>query len=126
MIRGFSIVGSLLAAPTRRSKFVLGLAMGFLPCGFLYAGLLKAMETADPLAGAGTMLAFGLGTAGALLLTGFLSSTIAAPLRRWGNWIAAACMIFLGAMMLYRGLMAHGMLPRSSPGDSQPPHGHQH
>jgi hypothetical protein len=119
-------VTALMTKPTRGSKFTLGLALGFLPCGFLYAGLLKAVESGGPLSGALTMTAFGLGTAGALILTGLFSSAITAPLRRWGNILAAAAMILLGSLLLYRGLMARGMLPPSSPGEPQQPHGYRH
>jgi sulfite exporter TauE/SafE len=49
----------------------LGLALGFLPCGFLYAALLAAGATGDPAAGALGMAAFGLGTMPALLLVAF-------------------------------------------------------
>ncbi len=101
----------LFQSPSRRSKFMLGLCLGFLPCGFLYAGLLKAIETGSLLAGAATMLAFGLGTSGAMVATGLLSSFITAPLRRWSHWIGAMGMILLGFLLIYRGVMAHGMLP---------------
>jgi hypothetical protein len=119
-------ISRLLMAPTRRSKFMLGLALGFLPCGFLYAGLLKAIETGTPLAGAGTMLAFGTGTACAMIATGMFSSALAAPLRRWGNRVAAAGMILLGGLLLYRGIMAHGMGAHSPQPAAQPGHEHMH
>ena len=64
--------GCICRAP--RGKFGLGLTLGFLPCGLIYAALLKAMDPAAPLAGALTMLAFGLGTAVALLAMGVASS----------------------------------------------------
>jgi hypothetical protein len=50
--------------------YLLGVALGFLPCGFLYAALAAAAATADPLQGALAMLAFGLGTVPALVLVG--------------------------------------------------------
>lgn len=40
----------------------LGLVWGWLPCGLVYAALITALGTADPLHGALVMLAFGLGT----------------------------------------------------------------
>src|SRR5512141_1325170 len=58
------------------SKLLLGLAMGFLPCGLLYAGLLKAASTGTALGGAASMAAFGVGTAGALLGIGLFSSVV--------------------------------------------------
>jgi len=106
----------LLLIPSQRSKFLLGLAMGFLPCGFLYAGLFKAMETGTPLMGAATMLAFGLGTAGSMIAAGLLSTLLTAPMRRWGNAVAAIGVVLLGALLLYRGLSGHGILPRNHGG----------
>jgi hypothetical protein len=50
--------------------YLLGVALGFLPCGFLYAALAAAAATADPLRGGLAMLAFGLGTVPALVLVG--------------------------------------------------------
>jgi len=119
-------ISRLVTAPTTRSKFGLGLAMGFLPCGFLYAGLLKAVETGGHAGGAGTMLAFGAGTAGAMIACGLFSSAATAPLRRWSNVLAACGTILLGALLLYRAAAGHGMLSDPNPGDAQPPHVYHH
>jgi len=58
----------------------LGLLWGWLPCGLVYSVLLLAATTADVAAGAGTMLAFGIGTMPAMILTGIgglrLSTTV--------------------------------------------------
>lgn len=48
----------------------LGLAWGLIPCGLVYSVLLLAATSAEPLAGAATMLAFGLGTMPAMIATG--------------------------------------------------------
>jgi hypothetical protein len=89
-----------------RSKFRLGLVMGFLPCGLIYAALLKAMESAGPVPGALTMLAFGLGTAVALLAVGMASSFAGARLGRWSTQVAAASIMVAGGVLLWRGLAA--------------------
>jgi uncharacterized protein len=118
------VASRLITAPSHRSKFKLGLLLGFLPCGLIYAALLKAMEAGNPVAGAVVMLIFGLGTAGALIVTGFLSSVIAVPLRRWGNMIAAVGVTLLGALLLYRGMMSRGILPHSGNGGAHSVHEH--
>jgi uncharacterized protein len=105
--------GKLLSAPGSGNRFLLGLALGFLPCGLIYAALLKAMATASALAGAATMLAFGLGTAGALLLLGMFSSALRISLNRWGSQLAAAGVTLMGVLLLWRGSMA-GMLMMGS------------
>jgi len=89
-----------------RNKFRLGLALGFLPCGLIYAALLKAMESAGPLAGALTMLAFGLGTSVSLLAVGMASSFAGARFGRWSNRVAAAGIMIAGSVLLWRGLAA--------------------
>jgi sulfite exporter TauE/SafE len=96
----------VLQSATPRSKLVLGLILGFLPCGLVYAALLKAAETANPVGGALTMLAFGVGTAGALFAMGLFSSTIGRWLGRWSNRIASVAVILMGIWLLYKGLAA--------------------
>lgn len=102
-------IGSLLSAPGSRNRFFLGLALGFLPCGLIYAALLKAMATGSAYAGAAAMLAFALGTAGTLLALGMFSSAIRLRLNRWGSQLAAAGVTLMGMLLLWRGTMP-GML----------------
>ena len=70
----------------------LGLLWGWLPCGLVYSVLLLAATTANVAAGAGTMLAFGIGTMPAMILTGIgglrLSTTIGRHHRMAGLLIA--------------------------------------
>jgi sulfite exporter TauE/SafE len=94
-------IGKRLLAP--KGKFTLGLTLGFLPCGLVYAALLKAVDSGSALAGAGTMLAFGAGTAVALLSLGAASSFVRLP--RWNNRLAAVSMMLAGAVLVWRGLM---------------------
>jgi len=97
-------VAPLLTSSTMSSKFLLGLCMGFLPCGLIYAALLKALESGTAIAGALTMLAFGLGTAGALFGVGLVSSFAGARFGRWSNRIAAVSVMVFGVILLWRGL----------------------
>lgn len=100
-------IGRRLLAPG--GKFTLGLTLGFLPCGLIYAALLKAVDSGTALAGALTMLAFGSGTATALLSLGAASSFIRLP--RWSNRVAAVSMLIAGALLVWRGLttpVCHG------------------
>jgi uncharacterized protein len=96
-------VGKLLSAPGSGKRFFLGLALGFLPCGLIYAALLKAMATGSAFAGAANMLAFGLGTAGSLLALGMFSSAIRMRLNRWGSQVAAVGVTLMGLFLLWRG-----------------------
>lgn len=60
--------------------FARGLALGFLPCGLIYAALIAATGAGGALPGALVLAAFGLGTVPALVAVGWLG--VAAG-RRW-------------------------------------------
>ena len=87
-------------------KFRLGLTLGFLPCGLVYAALLKSIDAGSPLQGALTMMAFGAGTSAALLGMGAASSFAGARLGLWSSRLAAVSVMVFGAILLYRGLVA--------------------
>ena len=73
------------------TAFLLGMAWGLIPCGFLYAAQIKAAETGSLLRGAATMLAFGLGTVPTMLGVGLSMARLSADRRsqlfRMGGWI---------------------------------------
>jgi sulfite exporter TauE/SafE len=94
-------------APRPFSKFPLGLTLGFLPCGLIYAALIKAMDSGSALTGGLTMLAFGLGTAVALFAIGIASSFAGARLGPWSNRLAAVSVTIFGVVLLWRGIAAH-------------------
>ncbi|MGD0632490.1 MAG: sulfite exporter TauE/SafE family protein [Terracidiphilus sp.] len=111
--RGFAMpsrllrpAGKLLSSTSVRSKFLLGLLMGFLPCGLVYAALMKAMGEATPLNGALTLLAFGMGTSVALIVVGLGSSAATQKLARWGTTVSAITVLVMGALLIARGAMA--------------------
>ncbi|MBL8709310.1 MAG: sulfite exporter TauE/SafE family protein [Rhodospirillaceae bacterium] len=74
------VTRSLLRTPFGWRGYVLGLLLGFLPCGLLYGALAAAAATADPLAAAFGMFGFVLGTVPALLTVGYLGGVAA---TRW-------------------------------------------
>lgn len=92
--------GGLLRAG--RNKFLLGLMLGFLPCGLVYAALLKAIDAAGPAAGAATMLAYGVGTSAALFSVGYARAFGG----RWMQRIAPFGIMAAGAALVWRGLSA--------------------
>lgn len=95
----------LIASPRASRRFLLGLTLGFLPCGLIYAALLRALATGSALWGAATMAAFGAGTAGALLAVGIFSSAIRSRVSRWGTQLAAVSVMVMGALLIARGTM---------------------
>lgn len=98
-------LGTRFSSTSTGSKFSLGVMLGFLPCGLIYAALLKSMATGTVFAGALTMMAFGLGTTGSLLAIGLFSSAFSFKLSRWGSRLAAVSVLLLGIFMVSRGVM---------------------
>jgi sulfite exporter TauE/SafE len=89
-IPGVKHLATNLATRTNiAARFGFGMANGLLPCGLVYAALAIPIATGDPVVGALTMTAFGLGTAPAL-------SAVALGLRK----------VVMGDMRLRRALAA--------------------
>ncbi|MGE5478679.1 MAG: sulfite exporter TauE/SafE family protein [Bacteroidales bacterium] len=92
----------LFASPTGLRGWLLGVMLGFIPCGLLYAALAAAAATGDALAGAFGMLAFAAGTVPALVAVGaighFAVARWRAPMLRWAPLLLTANAGMLGFM----------------------------
>lgn len=90
---------SALARRAHGNRFLLGLSLGFLPCGFLYAALAIAAASQSLASGALGMLAFGLGTVPTLAMIGLVGQVAA---RRWQQQIArwSPALMVLNAVVL--------------------------
>lgn len=91
--------GRLIARITRRigrgsagGGFLLGVTLGFLPCGFLYAALVSAASLGNPLQGALAMMLFGLGTVPALVVVGVAGQVAG---RQWRTAVRTAAPIVM-------------------------------
>jgi sulfite exporter TauE/SafE len=82
---------------------VLGLLMGLLPCGLSYAAFARALPAGGFFSGAALVLAFGLGTAPALLILGTVASRFARRYRRVSDVLSSVLLI---AMAVRLGLKA--------------------
>ena len=84
--------------------FPLGLVLGLIPCGMIYAALAVAGAGHDPLAGATAMAAFGLGTAPALIGVGLAGHAAGSRFRPLANRVQPYLMMvsafFLGALAI--------------------------
>ncbi len=89
-----------------QSRFALGLAMGFLPCGLVYAALIKSVESGSAVPGALSMIAFAAGTSWPLLGIGLFSSAIPTRWASHADRIATVSYLLLGAVLLWRGIAA--------------------
>ena len=87
-----------LAQPMK-GGFLLGVLLGFLPCGFLYAAVAATAASGSALLGALGMVAFGLGTMPALVAVGIAGQAMG---RRWqkGMARAAPAVMLLNAALL--------------------------
>ncbi len=87
-------------SPAKRGA-ALGLASGFLPCGWLYAFVLIAAASGDVARGAALMGAFWLGTVPVLLGLGSLARTIVRPLGRLAPTVVALALVVFGLFALF-------------------------
>lgn len=94
-------VARLQKLPVVFSAFPIGMIMGFLPCGFLYAIALGAAGRGSPVEGGLIMLVFGVGTLPSLFLFGstvhWLTTKARREMLRW----AGLMVVGMGCYNLY-------------------------
>ncbi len=108
--------GQFLAGPLKRvisgtsplSALPLGIILGFLPCGLVYAPLMVAMGSGSPLRGGAIMAALGLGTMPLLLLFGTASSAISGMIRDIMFRLVGVIVALMGVAGLWRVLAKMG------------------
>ena len=88
--------------------FLLGLLLGFLPCGLSYGAFAQALGTGSASAGALLVLAFAAGTVPGLLLLGTGVSAIFRRYRRPSDIIAGILMLYMAVMLVRKALKAFG------------------
>ncbi len=71
----------------------LGLVWGWLPCGLVYSVLLIAATSAAPADGAAIMIAFGIGTMPAMVMTGLGAAQVTQLMRRRGTRLGFGLLI---------------------------------
>ena len=107
------LAGRLLPVNSLPRALGLGLLWGLLPCGLVYSVLLVAASSARLTDGALVMLAFGIGTAPAMLLTGLgaarLSQLMQDRRTRLGAGLLIVLLGILTIAMPINALMSAGM-----------------
>jgi len=91
-------VAAVAAQPPVTRALVIGLLSGLLPCGWLYAFIVTAAGTGDPLRGAGLMAVFWLGTLPVMAGLGVAVQALAGRMRRWVPAACAVAMIVVGLL----------------------------
>jgi sulfite exporter TauE/SafE len=99
LTRLIGIASSASRGPAGFNTYVLGLCLGFLPCGLLYAALAVAASAGGAVTGACAMAAFGLGTMPALIAVGIIGTAAGHRWRQWVSTVAPAAML-LNAILL--------------------------
>jgi len=92
----------LFERPVGWRGFGLGLVLGFIPCGLLYAALSTAATLGNPVAGAMGMAAFTVGTVPSLVAVGIAGHVAAGVWRRpaleFSPWLLLANGFVLGGL----------------------------
>lgn len=89
----------LFASPTGWRGYLLGVLLGFIPCGLLYGALTAASASGNPLAGGFAMAAFAAGTVPALFAVGAFGSLAALRWRAATARLGPALMIANAAFL---------------------------
>ena len=95
---------TFLSAPSWLGALVAGVFTGFIPCGLVYAFLLKAGSTGDIWLGWLTMAAFGLGTVPLMVVVGYGGQFLSVMSRAKILHIAAWCIVLTGGISMARGV----------------------
>lgn len=85
------------------SPFMMGMLLGFLPCGLLYGALIGVSSMKNPLMSGLGMVFFGAGTSFALILLAIFGNFI----MRYKNvfrFLSMIMMVFMGLLFIYFGL----------------------
>lgn len=99
----FRRLAGLMTRPGPLMGLPIGLGMGFLPCGLVYAMLIKAAGTGSAVEGGLVMLSFGLGTVPALFLVGTSFQKLSQKFRGGALKAAAVAVILVGIFTIWRG-----------------------
>ena len=102
--------GTFLAAPLRWALssaspwrgYPLGVVLGFLPCGLVYAPLAAAAGTGNPVRGGAIMAALGLGTLPLLFLFGSVSSVLSGRMKEGLFRLTGVLLALMGTAGLWR------------------------
>lgn len=104
-------IATALASHRPGSGLVMGLYWGLLPCGLVWAFLLRAGAAGSAVDGVLVMLTFGAGTIPALLVLGGLAGFIGARHRQLLARLGAATVLIMGVLIVLRGAAGAGWIP---------------
>jgi len=92
------------ALRTNLDLFLMGLLLGWLPCGLSYAAFAKALSGAQMLSGVVVALIFGLGTLPGLLAVGAGAAVFLNRFRQQADILAGLIMLGMAATLMVKAL----------------------
>jgi sulfite exporter TauE/SafE len=101
---------NILALESVWGTLLLGLLLGFLPCGLLYPVLMHAAASGGFISGMVIMSVFGVGTVPAMFSFGIVVSKIQPHMKLFVYRIAAGMIVLLGMHSLMRGMAFNGWI----------------
>jgi hypothetical protein len=108
---------TFLAAPGWAGALVAGVFTGFIPCGLVYAFLLKAGSSGSVWQGWATMVAFGVGTMPLMVAVGYGGQLLSVAGRARMFRVAAWCIVLTGVISIARGAgQLHSHTELATPG----------
>jgi len=102
------IIKSAVSNQGRVSLFLMGLMMGFLPCGLSFAAFSRALPAGGSIRGAMLVFTFALGTLPGLLLLGTGASGLARRYQKQLDIFAGLLMIYMAAELTLKAWRAVG------------------
>ncbi len=93
------VIGSVLKTKSNASMGLLGLMMGFLPCGLSYAAFSRALAAGGTIRGGMLAAAFGAGTLPALMIFGTGFSRIGIKYRHYSDLVSGMIMIAMAGSL---------------------------
>jgi len=100
------LLKSAFANKRQAEMFLLGMVMGFLPCGLSFAAFTRALPSGSPIDGAAMVFAFALGTVPGLLLLGTGASGFARRYQSHSDILAGLLMIYMGGELAVKAFSA--------------------
>lgn len=100
----------LFANPRGLNGYFLGVLLGFIPCGMVYAALAGAVGSGSAPAGALALVAFGLGTVPSLLTVAVAGRAVGRQFADLAAWVTPPLMLINAALLLS---LAFGVLDKT-------------
>ena len=93
--------GQLIQSTNVFKRYLLGILLGFLPCGLVMAALLAVGASPSPLNAAIAMAAFGIGTMPALILVAFGGVTVKHAFPKFSFYFKRGALITSGLWLFF-------------------------